>query len=274
MFKFSVVFLSMLLGVMLSQGQEDDGGLYFDGTDVALACTAGTPLGEKMILAFTACSGGDEEDMAEMRRGRGKNGCRGRKCKGEGKKPSCPSVDSILESIGMKMEEDMCVMAQLGWIDENGAPNNQTMTEDIMSLPEEVSAQLSEEAVEECTMDMMAQWAEDPKHARCADKYSEEDMSKLEEVGMMVASYKCFQDMFQQSCKSLVISQIYQMYSSKDSSVMERKVADRQFGAYGSCLQTCQGVNFASTTSCTFSCFFGSYTRTCNQVFPVLAALQ
>ena len=39
--------------------------------------------------------------MAEMRRGR--KGCRGKKCKGK-KKPSCPSVDIILETIGMEME--------------------------------------------------------------------------------------------------------------------------------------------------------------------------
>ena len=38
-----------------------------------------------------------------MRRGR--KGCRGRKCKGKAKKkPACPSVDSILETIGMEME--------------------------------------------------------------------------------------------------------------------------------------------------------------------------
>ena len=165
----------------------------------------------------------------------------------------------------------MCVMSQLGWVDENGLPNNETMTTDIMSLPVEVSAQLSEEAIGDCTMDMIAQWAEDPDHVRCADKYSEEDMLMLEEVGMMVASYKCFQDMFQQSCKSLVISQIYQMYSAKDSSMTERKEADRQLGSYASCYSTCAAANFASTTSCTFSCFFGSYTRTCNQVFPLLA---
>ena len=55
-----------------------------------------------MILALTACSGGDDGDMAEMRRER--KACRGKKCKGKGKKkPSCPSVDSILETIGMEM---------------------------------------------------------------------------------------------------------------------------------------------------------------------------
>ena len=33
------------------------------------------------------------------------------------------------------------------------------MTTDIMSLPVEVSTQLSEEAIGDCTMDMLAEWA-------------------------------------------------------------------------------------------------------------------
>ena len=41
----------------------------------------------------------------------------------------------------------MCVMSQLGWIDEAGMPVNETMAEDIMNLPMEVSAHLTDEAV-------------------------------------------------------------------------------------------------------------------------------
>ena len=105
-------------------------------------------------------------------------------------------------------------MSQLGWIDENGMPVNQTMDEDIMSLPLELSAQLTEKAVGECAMEMISQWAEDPQHAKCADKYTEEDVERLTEVGVMMASYKCFNYIFSQSCKTMVESQIYEMYSS------------------------------------------------------------
>ena len=74
--------------------------MCFDASDVALACTAGTPLEEKMILTFTAYSCGDDGDISEMRMGR--KGCRGKKCKGKGKKkPPCPSVDSIMETFGV-----------------------------------------------------------------------------------------------------------------------------------------------------------------------------
>ena len=169
--------------------------------------------------------------------------------------------------------EDLCVMSQLGWIDQDGQPINQTMTEDVMSLPQEVSAHLSEETVGECAMDMVTQWAEDPEHAKCANKYTQKEVEILTEVGVMMASYKCFQYFFNQACKGMVQSQIYQLYSSTATvpSVTIEKEADRTFQS-ASCYSTCAAASFASTTTCTFGFFF-KFTRTCNQVFPVLALL-
>ena len=95
-------------------------------------------------------------------------------------------------------------MSQLGWIDEDGMPVNETMAKDIMSLPLEVSAHLTEEAVGECSMEMISDWAEDAKHAKCADKYTEEDVERLTEVGVMMANYKCFNYIFSQSCNAMV----------------------------------------------------------------------
>jgi len=285
MFKFSVIFCFAILGGSHSQEQDDEGGLCFDGSEVALACTAGTPVREKLVQAFSACFEGEDGEVAEERRGRGKKGCRGRKCKGKGKRPkqSCPTVDSILEKIELEMEQDLCVMSQLGWIDEDGQPIDQTMTKDVMSLPQEVSAQLTEDAVGECAMEMAMEMAtnlaENPKHARCADKYTQEDTDRLEEVGMMVANYKCFQSMFNKACQGLVRSQIYQLYGADDNSMKEEeKEADRTFGGLSGssssgCYSTCSAANFASTTSCTFG-FLIKITRTCNQLFPVLAAVS
>ena len=63
-------------------------------------------MGEKLLLAFAACAGGEEEEMVAEGR-RGKKGCRGRKCKGKGKgkgkRPKCPTVDVILEKLEMEM---------------------------------------------------------------------------------------------------------------------------------------------------------------------------
>ena len=76
--------------------EKDDEGICLTGADVALACTAGTPLGEKLMLALTACSNSDTEEDLEMRKRK--------KGKGKGKKGRCPSVENIMEKIGTEME--------------------------------------------------------------------------------------------------------------------------------------------------------------------------
>ena len=156
----------------------------------------------------------------------------------------------------------------MGWLDNDGNLVNQTVTEDIMSLPQEVSAQLSEEGVAQCADDLLSEMATDPFFTSCAAEYTQEEIATLEEAGTMVASFKCFHDRFNQACKELVRNQLNDMYSSAASIITEP--AERTL-PLAACYGICAAANFASTTSCTFGLFF-KFTRTCNQVFPVLAA--
>ena len=112
MFSFSTVSFLLLVSLGSSRAQvislflpfysasysqeKDDEGICLTGADVALACTAGTPLGEKLVLALTACSDSDTEEALEMRKRK--------KGKGKGKKGRCPSVENIVEKIGTEME--------------------------------------------------------------------------------------------------------------------------------------------------------------------------
>ena len=153
----------------------------------------------------------------------------------------------------------------MGWLDNDGNLNNQTVTEDVMNLPEEVSALVSHEGIAQCINDTMAEMEEEPIFKRCADKYTEEELELLEEVGSMVAGFKCFQDRFYQGCNDVIRNQI-----SSLTSTAVTEPSGRSFQRL-SCLHSCQAVNFAATTSCTFGGFFFTFTRTCNQVFPLLA---
>ena len=97
---------------------KDEGGLYFDGREVSLACTAGTPVGAKLANAFTKCFEATGAEAVEIvanetaaappatvapvvvnRRRK----CKGRKCTKNSNK-RCPSVQEIKEKIGTKME--------------------------------------------------------------------------------------------------------------------------------------------------------------------------
>merc|ERR1712128_174524 len=138
------------------KGRNEDGGLHFDAKEVAMACTAGTPIGAKLANAFATCLGASGTDDVEIATDgttlttttgsivvtRGRKPCRGRKCRGKGKK-RCPGVEDIKEKIGAEMEDDLCVLNQLGWIDSEGEAVEEVMTADLMTLPTDVSAKLS-----------------------------------------------------------------------------------------------------------------------------------
>merc|ERR1719154_581738 len=229
--------------VLLASGQsseEDsknskDGGLYFDAQEVAMACTAGTPAGAKFARALAFCSGAAGEEEIEVAVdgtsvpptegttyptstampvvvNRKRKACKGRKCKGKGKK-KCPSVADIKEKVGSEMEDDLCVLNQMGWIDAEGQADDAVMTADLMTLPTDVSAKLSEAKVEQCAEKMVEKMSK--KHRRCAKMYNEADMAELSEMGMKVASLKCFQKQFAKSCQAFVKEEIYNFYKEK-----------------------------------------------------------
>merc|ERR1712083_134953 len=256
MFKLSVVVFSMLLGTILSQGQEDS----FDAKEVALRCTANIPLGDKMAYALNICFEEDDEKDMAGKGGKGKKEWKGSKDKF--KKDQCPSVEDIIGSIEEEMEGDMCIMAVLGWIDESGEFNEQAMKEDISSLPKDVSSQLTEEAVDECATEMMTMMAKEHANTKCSEAYSEEDVASLTEAGMMFAASKCFDHMFLQSCKN---------------SMAEKKGEDRFFGLFRQtwiqCFATCQAAGFAATTTCSGQSLFAGVWQTsdipCNQLYPL-----
>ena len=103
--------------VYLQKDTKDEGGLYFDGREVSLACTAGTPVGAKLANAFAKCFEAKGSEAGEIVANGtaaeppatsapvvvNRKRCKGRKCKKNSKK-SCPSVQDIKEKIGSKME--------------------------------------------------------------------------------------------------------------------------------------------------------------------------
>merc|ERR1711936_1359897 len=163
-------------------------GLYFNPLEVDMACTVGTPMGAKLAAAFEKCVGGEsvlnvEEVGATERRRKGKK---------------CPTTEAIMARIGRGMEGDWCVLNQLGWIDEAGKENEAIMTADMASLPTEVTASLSEEAINKCAVQRMEKIEKKlaKKFRKCADNYSEEELNKMEEMGLKIQTYKCFKAMF------------------------------------------------------------------------------
>merc|ERR1712128_407239 len=177
------------------KGRNEDGGLHFDAREVAMACTAGTPIGAKLANAFATCLGASGTDDVEIATdgttlptttgsivvNRRRKPCRGRKCRGKGKK-RCPGVEDI-------------------------------MTAYLMTLPTDVSANLSEDKIGSCADEMVSKMSK--KHRRCAKMYSADDMAQLSELGLKVASYKCFQKQFAKSFQAYVREEIFDFYKAQ-----------------------------------------------------------
>jgi hypothetical protein len=101
----------------LQADTKDEGGLYFDGREVSLACTAGTPVGAKLANAFAKCfEATGAEGVEIVANGTAdappatvahvvvnRKKCKGRNCRKNSNK-RCPSVQDIKEKIGSKME--------------------------------------------------------------------------------------------------------------------------------------------------------------------------
>ena len=144
---------------MYSQEHGEDPSLCFSDAEVTLACTAGTALGEKMLAAFDTCLNQEQPAGRKGRKGKGKG-------KGKGGKGKCPTVDQITEKLGMELADDLCILEHMGWVDQDGNNDEAAMTADLASLPTEVTAEISEENINQCVEEMLEEWQEDPMHKR------------------------------------------------------------------------------------------------------------
>merc|ERR1712223_1438751 len=194
-------FVLLVISAATVVSNYDDGGLCLTSGEVVALCTAGTPVADKVASAMASCAKEPEAGRA-LKRGKGKGKGKG----GKGKK--CPTMEEIFEDLEDKYGDDACVYYNMGWLDEEGNVNNDTITMDVMSLPQEVSSMITHEGVAQCTEDMINKMAEDSKIKKCSKNYSEEELSLLSDNGSLIAGFKCFQDSFNKACGLFLRSQI------------------------------------------------------------------
>merc|ERR1719309_772612 len=91
-----------------------------------------------------------------------------------GNKKPCPTFDDIMEYIQNTTADHMCIMGQMGWMDDQGEVNKQVMITDMDSLNSAVTDNMSEDDINQCVNKTMAKMAQNPMHKKCKDKYTEE----------------------------------------------------------------------------------------------------
>merc|ERR1719225_497856 len=119
-------------------------GLYLEASEVSFICTAGTTAGAKMVAAFNVCMTSQNETESKKKPSGNKPNKPNKPSKG------CPKVDDI-EDLFMKVhDEHLCMFTEMGWLDSNYNFDNATAEADVLSLPANVSAQISWEGLDQC----------------------------------------------------------------------------------------------------------------------------
>merc|ERR1712123_145345 len=122
-------------------------------------CQLSKPVGVKFASALASCGNATSSEESSAVASRKKKTCRGKRCRSKFNK-KCPSVEDIKKKIGKEMKVDLCILKNLGWIDTEGQAVDAVMTADLMTLPTEVSAKLSEEKVEACADKMVSKMSQ------------------------------------------------------------------------------------------------------------------
>merc|ERR1712141_984080 len=90
--------LSLVVALVVAKNSSEESGeemeksegLCMEPEEVVYWCTAGTPLGEKLMEAMSTSSSAEEQEEPAGRKKGGKKCKKGKKCKGKGKVRSAP----------------------------------------------------------------------------------------------------------------------------------------------------------------------------------------
>merc|ERR1712123_273007 len=204
-------------------------------SEVSLACTKGTPLGDQLENALNYCdkvdklsrqigkngngkgkAGKGKSGKGKGKSGKGKGG-KGKSGKGKGKSgkgkstsgkgkggKKCPSVNDVLGKLESKAKKDLCVFDFLGWVDENGKVIKDVMESVIKSLPKEVAIEMSLEKIVTCATNKANEWALRPKRQRCDGTYDQTERERLDQYEANVAGMKCLKTVMSTPCRIFI----------------------------------------------------------------------
>merc|ERR1719339_473921 len=185
-FLLSTVFLAASTLSMPDLSVKSE-GLCMDTDMLHAMCIMGSPFEQKMESALMACSN-DEVTTMRARKQPGKN-------------QRCPSFKIVMSEIEDDFAEEACVLFNLGWIDEQGNPNDTATMADIMTLEPALLEKMSEDEVTSCTVKKLAK---SPMAKKCAKKYNEKQQAKLEEAAGGIVGFRCFMAHFTDACREFV----------------------------------------------------------------------
>merc|ERR1712080_600400 len=109
----------------------------FDDDDIngALACTAGSNVGDKLVEALENCAPEPNTRMTKLH---------------ELMRDDCPTYKEIKQWVKSQYADDACVMQSIGWMNRRFNFINATITADLMELAPMVVSHLDDDSFKTC----------------------------------------------------------------------------------------------------------------------------
>merc|ERR1719483_1922805 len=195
------------LGFILSHGhggRQRSGKLCLSRSEVSIACTKGTSLGEKLTIALQTCATEKPTEMDNNPSGKfvrtKRSARRGFGGRGWGNR-QCPTVDDMIQKFEMKVSQERCLMRELGWANGPDQENLAIMSVDLSSLPGNASTEIFSTATD-CSVMIVEKYQQ--KMERCTATYGPEDTATLDAAINSTVSTICFSKSFNDACGKIV----------------------------------------------------------------------
>merc|ERR1711973_144024 len=137
---------------------------------------------------------------------------------------SCPSLDEMRASAMEEMKTELCVLNEIGWMDEEGNMMQDVEDADMAEFPEAVRVAVREAKIKDCaevaTAAKMEAMMKDKKfqkkYGACFENecYSEEDMEAMTKMMEMMAGMQCWDRAFTKACTGHIKENLMNMASN------------------------------------------------------------
>jgi len=117
---------------------------------------------------------------------------------------ACPSPKDIIKEARKNLEVERCMMDSMGWFNpKKSSFNKKQIKKDIGSLPDKVSAGITQKSVKKCIKkEMKEMYKKDTMN--CLKTYSKKERGMLKKEAYVVATILCLNNPLKEACDNFV----------------------------------------------------------------------
>merc|ERR1711970_848518 len=115
---------------------------------------------------------------------------------------ACPSPKDIIKEARKNLEVERCMMDSMGWFNpKKSSFNKKEIKKDIGSLPDKVSAGITEKSIKKCIKkEMKEMYKKDTMN--CLRTYSKKERGMLKKEAYVVATILCLNNPLKEACEN------------------------------------------------------------------------